>query len=41
MTMMRSDPLEDVTLAAGPFPDPDAFARYAISQERAALDRPL
>ncbi|MGA2161817.1 MAG: hypothetical protein ABSG28_06445 [Methanoregula sp.] len=39
MTMLRSDPLEELTLAAGPFPDPDTFARYAITFERDLVNR--
>jgi hypothetical protein len=39
MTMLRSDPLEELTLAAGPFTDPDTFARYAITFERDLVNR--
>jgi hypothetical protein len=39
MTMLRSDPLEEVPLAAGPFPDPDIFTRYAITFERDLVNR--
>jgi len=34
MTMMRSDPLEEVSFSVGPFPDADTFAQYAITYER-------
>lgn len=34
MEMMRSDPFETAIIPAGPFPDPDTFARYAITYER-------
>jgi len=34
ITMMRSDPLEEVALGAGPFPDADTFVRYVITYER-------
>jgi len=40
MTMMRSDPFEEVSIAAGPFEDPDTFAQYAITYERDLLNRP-
>jgi hypothetical protein len=40
MTMMRSDPLEEVSLGAGPFPDADTFARCAITHERNLINRP-
>ena len=39
MTMMRSDPFEEVKIAAGTFADPDTFAQYAITYERALLNR--
>jgi hypothetical protein len=34
MTMMRSDPLEEIPIAAGPFGDPDSFVEYALDHER-------
>lgn len=34
VTMLRSDPLEEIPIRAGPFADPDAFAQYAIGYER-------
>ena len=40
MTMMRSDPLEELSVAAGPFQDPDTFVRYAITHERDLIHRP-
>ena len=40
MTMMRSDPMEERTIPAGPFAGPDAFARHALECERRLLGRP-
>ena len=40
INMMRSDPFEEVAIAAGPFADPDIFAQYAMTYERALLNRP-
>lgn len=34
MTMLRLDPVEEIHLNAGPFPDPNSFARYALEYER-------
>jgi hypothetical protein len=34
VTMMRSDPVEEIPITAGPFADPDSFAQYAIAYER-------
>jgi hypothetical protein len=39
ITMMRSDPLEEIPIAAGPFADPDIFAQYAINYERELVDK--
>jgi len=33
MTMMRSDPMEETIIPAGPFQDPDTFARHALALE--------
>ena len=38
MTMMRSDPLEEIPIAAGPFGDPDNFVRYALDHERDVIN---
>ena len=40
MKMMRSDPLEESVIPAGPFQEPDAFARHALSYERNLINRP-
>jgi hypothetical protein len=37
--MMRSNPMEELPLAAGPFTDPDTFAQYALTYERDLIDR--
>jgi hypothetical protein len=37
--MLRSDPIEELPLAAGPFRDPDTFAQYAITYERNLVNR--
>ncbi len=37
--MLRSDPIEELPLAAGPFADPDTFAQYAITYERDLINR--
>lgn len=39
VTMLRSDPIEETLIRAGPFTDPDAFAQYAIGYEREILNR--
>ena len=37
--MLRSDPIEELPLAAGPFTNPDTFAQYAITYERNLVNR--
>lgn len=37
---MRSDPIEEVPIVGRTFADPDTFALYAITQERALLNCP-
>lgn len=39
MTMMRSKPMEETVIPAGPFPDPDIFARHALAHERGLINR--
>ena len=39
ITMLRSDPIEELPLAAGPFTNPDTFAQYAITYERNLVNR--
>lgn len=39
MTMMRSDPMEERTIPAGPFAGQDAFARHALLFERRIVGR--
>lgn len=39
MTMMRSDPMEERTIPAGPFAGPDVFARHALLFERRIAGR--
>jgi hypothetical protein len=34
MTMMRSDPMEETIIPAGPFQDPDIFVRHVLAHER-------
>ncbi len=34
ITMLCSDPIEELPLAAGPFMNPDNFAQYALTYER-------
>jgi len=36
--MFRSDPGTFTPLKAGPFPNPDSFAQYALGHERAVAD---
>jgi hypothetical protein len=38
MKMMRSDPMEEIPIAAGPFSDVDSFARYALDHERGIVN---
>jgi hypothetical protein len=38
MKMMRSDPLEEIPIAAGPFSDPDNFVRYVLDHERGIVN---
>ncbi len=40
LTLMRSDPFEDVPIVGRTFKDPDAFALYAITHERELLNCP-
>lgn len=40
MTMMRSEPMEERTISAGPFAGPDDFVRHALAHERRVLGRP-
>lgn len=37
--MFRSDMSDESAITAGPFPDPDTFARYAITYERDLINR--
>lgn len=37
--MMRSNPMEELPLAAGPFINPDTFAQYALTYERDLINR--
>jgi hypothetical protein len=37
--MMRSNPMEELPLAAGPFTDPDTFIQFAINYERDLVNR--
>lgn len=39
MTMMRSDPMEEIVIPAGPFQDPDAFVRHVLTHERKLVNR--
>ena len=34
ITMLRSDPIEELPLTAGPFTSPDTFPQYVINYER-------
>lgn len=40
LTLMRSDPFEDVPVVGRTFEDPDTFALYAITHERELLNCP-
>lgn len=40
LTLMRSDPFEDVPIVGRVFEDPDTFALYAITQERELVNCP-
>ena len=37
--MMRSDPIEELPLSAGPFTNPDTFVQYALTYERDLINR--
>jgi hypothetical protein len=37
--MLRSDPIEELPLAVGPFINPDTFAQYALTYERDLVNR--
>lgn len=39
MTMMRSDPMEETQIPAGPFQDPDTFVRHVLAHERNLINR--
>jgi hypothetical protein len=39
VTMFRSSPVEEASVAAGPFLDPDAFAQYMLMFERDLITR--
>ena len=39
MTMMRSNPMEETVIPAGPFLNPDVFARHALAHERGMVNR--
>jgi len=40
MKMMRSDPMEETIIPAGPFQDPDMFVQHVLAYERELTRRP-